>query len=77
LPSDHPATCEGTPPPSTIVEGDYRYRLLVESVKDYAIFILDTEATSSTWNSGAEHIKQYEAERSSKALFRFLSARGR
>jgi PAS domain S-box-containing protein len=39
-----------------------RFRLLVESVKDYAIFILDTEGHVSTWNSGAERIKQYKVE---------------
>jgi len=38
-----------------------RFRLLVESVKDYAIFILDPKGFVSTWNAGAERIKGYKA----------------
>jgi PAS domain S-box-containing protein len=38
-----------------------RFRLLVESVKDYAIFILDPSGHVSTWNTGAERIKGYKA----------------
>ncbi len=37
------------------------YRLLVDSVKDYAIFVLDVEGRVRTWNSGAERIKGYTA----------------
>jgi PAS domain S-box-containing protein len=36
-------------------------RLLVESVTDYAIFMLDTEGHITTWNLGAERIKGYRA----------------
>src|SRR6185503_13799491 len=39
-----------------------RFQLLVESVKDYAIFILDPRGHVSTWNTGAERIKGYRAE---------------
>ena len=35
--------------------------MLVESVKDYAIFILDPDGRVSTWNPGAERIKGYAA----------------
>jgi PAS domain S-box-containing protein len=38
-----------------------RFKLLVESVKDYAIFILDPEGNVATWNPGAERIKGYRA----------------
>ncbi len=38
-----------------------RFRLLVESVRDYAIFILDPTGVVSTWNAGAERIKGYRA----------------
>ncbi len=38
-----------------------RFRLLVEGVKDYAIFMLDTEGRIATWNAGAERIKGYTA----------------
>ena len=39
-----------------------RFRLLVESVVDYAIFILDDDGYIRTWNSGAQRIKGYRAE---------------
>ncbi|HUS30741.1 MAG TPA: PAS domain S-box protein [Kofleriaceae bacterium] len=39
-----------------------RFRFLVESVKDYAIFILDPRGYVATWNTGAERIKGYRAE---------------
>jgi len=41
---------------------DEIFRLLVESVKDYAIFLLDPEGRVSTWNQGAERIKGYKAQ---------------
>jgi PAS domain S-box-containing protein len=37
-------------------------RLLVESVVDYAIFMLDAEGHVTTWNIGAEKIKGYTAD---------------
>ena len=43
-------------------ESEERFRLLVEGVKDYAIFMLDAEGRVTTWNSGAQRIKGYEAE---------------
>ncbi len=36
--------------------------LLVESVKDYAIFMLDAEGNVATWNQGAMRIKGYTAD---------------
>ena len=38
------------------------YRLLVQSVRDYAIFALDTEGHIITWNPGAERFKGYNAK---------------
>jgi PAS domain S-box-containing protein len=38
-----------------------RFRLLVDSVKDYAIFMLDPTGHIVTWNSGAERNKGYRA----------------
>jgi PAS domain S-box-containing protein len=38
-----------------------RFRLLVEGVTEYAIFMLDPNGRVSTWNSGAERIKGYTA----------------
>src|SRR5829696_607249 len=43
-------------------ESEERFRLLVEGVKDYAIFMLDADGYITTWNLGAERIKGYEAE---------------
>ncbi|MBB5754929.1 hybrid sensor histidine kinase/response regulator [Prosthecomicrobium pneumaticum] len=39
-----------------------RFRLLVQSVTDYAIFMLDAEGRVTNWNSGAERIKGYTPE---------------
>jgi PAS domain S-box-containing protein len=36
-----------------------RFRLLVHSVKDYAIFMLDPHGIISSWNEGAQRIKGY------------------
>jgi len=38
------------------------YKLLVESVRDYAIFVLDPSGHVLTWNPGAERFKGYTAE---------------
>jgi len=38
-----------------------RFRLLVEAVEDYAIFMLDTDGRVVSWNAGAERIKGYAA----------------
>jgi PAS domain S-box-containing protein len=38
-----------------------RFRLLVEAVQDYAIFMLDPEGRVTSWNTGAERIKGYKA----------------
>ncbi|HET8630555.1 MAG TPA: PAS domain S-box protein, partial [Thermomicrobiales bacterium] len=38
------------------------FRLLVESVADYAIFLLDPAGRVRTWNAGARRIKGYAAE---------------
>ncbi|HYE75720.1 MAG TPA: PAS domain S-box protein, partial [Blastocatellia bacterium] len=43
-------------------ESEERFRLLVESVKDYAIFMLDPNGYITSWNIGAENIKGYQPE---------------
>jgi PAS domain S-box-containing protein len=45
-----------------LAESDQVFRLLVEGVKDYAIFLLDPQGRVSTWNQGAERIKGYKAK---------------
>ncbi|HEY2819255.1 MAG TPA: PAS domain S-box protein [Casimicrobiaceae bacterium] len=42
-------------------QSEQRFRLLVEGVTDYAIFMLDANGNVITWNSGAQRIKGYEA----------------
>lgn len=39
-----------------------RYRMLIEGVKDYAIYMLDPMGCVATWNAGAERIEGYQAE---------------
>jgi PAS domain S-box-containing protein len=41
---------------------DKYYKLLVETIADYAIFLLDPSGVIISWNKGAEQIKQYKAE---------------
>lgn len=41
---------------------EQRYSLIVNGVKDYAIYVLDPEGKVASWNSGAQHIKGYSAE---------------
>jgi PAS domain S-box-containing protein len=43
-------------------ESEERFRLLVSSVKDYAIFMLDPAGQIISWNEGAERIKGYKKE---------------
>jgi PAS domain S-box-containing protein len=43
-------------------ESEERFRMLVEGVKDYAIYMLDTEGRVTTWNAGAERLEGYRAE---------------
>jgi PAS domain S-box-containing protein len=40
---------------------DAQFRLLVETVSDYAIYLLDTSGRVMSWNAGAERIKGYVA----------------
>ncbi|MFZ5546410.1 MAG: PAS domain-containing hybrid sensor histidine kinase/response regulator [Pseudomonadota bacterium] len=42
--------------------GEERFRLLVETIKDYAIFMLDADGIVQSWNAGAEKIKGYKAD---------------
>lgn len=46
---------------ASVQAGEERFRLLVEAVQDYAIFLLDPGGRVATWNLGAERIKGYPA----------------
>src|SRR3984957_1731548 len=43
-------------------ESEHRFRLLLEAVTDYAIFMLDSAGNIVNWNAGAERIKGYRRE---------------
>jgi PAS domain S-box-containing protein len=42
-------------------ESEERFRLLVEGVREYALFMLDVEGRVASWNPGAQRIKGYTA----------------
>jgi PAS domain S-box-containing protein len=44
------------------LESERRFRLLVQGVTDYAIYMLDPEGKVTNWNAGAERIKGYSRE---------------
>lgn len=43
-------------------DGEERFRLVVEGVRDYGIFALSPDGTVTSWNTGAERIKGWRAE---------------
>ena len=45
-----------------LFESERRFRLLVEGVIDYAIYMLDPNGIISNWNAGAKRIKGYDAD---------------
>jgi PAS domain S-box-containing protein len=48
--------------PAPVLGSEDSFRLLVESVKDYAIIMLDPTGHVASWNAGAERFKGYRAE---------------
>ena len=45
-----------------LADSERRFRLMVESVVDYAIFMLDAGGRVASWNAGAQRISGYAAE---------------
>jgi len=45
-----------------LLEAERRFRILVQGVTDYAIYMLDPEGRVTNWNAGAERIKGYMPE---------------
>ncbi|HYX92326.1 MAG TPA: PAS domain S-box protein, partial [Myxococcaceae bacterium] len=43
-------------------QSEERFRLLIESVRDYAIYLLDVNGNVASWNPGAERLKGYKAD---------------
>ena len=48
--------------PEALRRSEERFHILVDGVKDYAIFMLDPTGTIISWNRGAERLKGYSAE---------------
>ena len=48
--------------PTLPVENDHRLQLLIESVADYAIYMMDVDGRVLTWNPAAERIKGYSRQ---------------
>ena len=58
--ASQPPTPDSKTDPGVLPE--HRFRLLVESVVDYAIFMLGPDGTVLSWNLGAERLKGYTAK---------------
>ncbi len=56
-PQDEPRSVE-----AALRESEERYRLLLDGIRDYAIFMMDARGQVVSWNSGAERIKGYTAD---------------
>ncbi|MDP3852830.1 PAS domain-containing sensor histidine kinase [Phenylobacterium sp.] len=46
---------------AALIDDDGRYRLLVESITDYAVYMLDPSGVVISWNPGAQRFKGYTA----------------
>jgi PAS domain S-box-containing protein len=47
---------------AAFLESEERYRMLLDGIQDYAIFMMDPLGQVVSWNAGAERIKGYKAE---------------
>jgi PAS domain S-box-containing protein len=45
-----------------LLQAEQRFRILVQGVTDYAIYMLDSEGKVTNWNAGAERIKGYSPD---------------
>jgi PAS domain S-box-containing protein len=45
-----------------LFESEHRFRLLIQAISDYAIYMLDPNGIVTNWNSGAERLKGYKAD---------------
>jgi PAS domain S-box-containing protein len=46
---------------ASALNGEDRYRLLVDAITDYAIYMLDRDGNIVSWNAGASRFKGFEA----------------
>lgn len=57
-------------------QSEERFRLLIEGVTDYAVFMIDSQGLVTSWNTGAERIKGYSRDEIlGKHFSRFYTAR--
>src|SRR5215211_7060234 len=56
------STLEARSHQESLRESEERFKLMVEGMKDYAIFMLDPGGCITTWNEGAERIEGYREE---------------
>jgi PAS domain S-box-containing protein len=45
-----------------LLESEERYRMLVDGIQNYAVFMMDAQGRILTWNSGAQRIKGYTSD---------------
>jgi PAS domain S-box-containing protein len=65
MPSPDPRVPDSPPAASEtshLLRGEVAFRLLVDAVQDYAIFLLGPDGRVLTWNRGAQRIKGYTAD---------------
>jgi PAS domain S-box-containing protein len=55
-----PDSWKDPPAHPSAIEGRSLYQILIESVRDYAIFVIDVTGHIATWNIGAERLKGYK-----------------
>ena len=60
MPSRYQGAAKRNPPGAPLLEED-QFRLLVDSIEDYAIYMLDCAGRVLTWNRGAQHNKGYSS----------------
>jgi PAS domain S-box-containing protein len=58
----HPPAPDGNAAPRTDIGIEDRYQMLIEAVRDYAIFMLDAQGRVASWNDGAQRIKGYSPD---------------
>ncbi|MPV60814.1 hybrid sensor histidine kinase/response regulator [Burkholderia sp. HI2761] len=58
-----PSPPPGPPGPRDLLHrfAEFRFQTVVESITDYAVFMLDPHGNVATWNAGAQRIKGYRA----------------
>lgn len=52
----------GAPPGGGLRDSEHQFRMLVQGVTDYAIYMLDPQGGIVSWNAGGERIKGYKAD---------------